>query len=107
MAKVEEKSFSEVMRELWALLRDYGKQETLEPLRGLGRYLGFGIVGSVLIALGVLLLLLGLLRMVQAQYPDVFDGSWEFAPYVFGFVGCLVVMGLAAFRISREPKRKV
>ena len=38
---------------------DYLKQETVEPLRGLGRFLYMGIAGSFFMAGGLLLILLG------------------------------------------------
>src|SRR5271170_7138347 len=44
------------------LVFDYAKQETLGPLQSLGRFLLFGVVGSLVITAGVVLLLLALLR---------------------------------------------
>ena len=46
-------SISDTIKDLWALLKAYGKQETVDPLKALGRYLCFGISGAILLSLGV------------------------------------------------------
>lgn len=107
MASKDEKGLSEILRDLWELLRDYARQETVEPLKGLGRYLGFGIAGSVLIGIGVILLVLGGLRLAQTEAPDTFDGWASAAPYAIAFVFCVVVVVIAGWRISKQPKRRV
>lgn len=100
-------SLPETLRELWQLLVAYARQETVDPLRGLGRYLGFGLGGSLLMGLGVILVVLGGLRLLQTETESVFDGNWSWAPYAFGFVLALVVIGIAGYLIGREPKRRV
>ncbi len=57
------------------LVKDYARQETLGPLKGAGRWIAFGIVGAVLIGLGTAFLALGLLRMVQTEWPGTFQGA--------------------------------
>ena len=89
------------------LVKDYARQETLGPLKGAGRWIAFGIVGAVLIGLGTAFLALGLLRMVQTEWPDTFAGRWmSLLPYLFAFLACLVVAGLAFARISKRPLNK-
>ena len=46
---------------------DYLKQEMVDPLRGLGRFLYMGIAGSFFLAFGLLLILLGVLRLLQTE----------------------------------------
>ena len=46
---------------------DYLKQEVVDPLRGLGRFLYMGIAGSFFLAFGLLLMLLGVLRLLQTE----------------------------------------
>ena len=48
--------------DLVGLFRRYVRQETVEPLRSLGRYLLFGTAGSVLVGVGTVLLAVGALR---------------------------------------------
>ena len=54
---------------------DYVKQETFAPLKGLGRFLLWGIAGSVAIAIGLLLLLVGVLRLLQERDRHGVDGK--------------------------------
>ena len=42
----QEKSIPQVLTELWEMLVSYGKQETVEPLKGLGRFVAFGMASA-------------------------------------------------------------
>ena len=95
---VQPKSVSDIARELWELTRGYAKQETVDPLKNLGRYLGFGLAGSVLISVGALLGALGLLRALQTI--DVFDDFWSWAPYAIVVVVLAVIAGLIGRSIA-------
>lgn len=64
------KTPAEIVGEFRELVVGYAKQETIDPLKRLGRYLGFGLGGALALGLGVLLLLLALLRGLQEL--DVF-----------------------------------
>jgi len=75
------KSPQETLRELWDLVLAYAKQETLEPLKSLGRYLAFGLGGGLLLGVGVLFLALSGLRALQTETGSTFTGSWSWAPY--------------------------
>ena len=99
------KSPGQILQELWKLLQDYAKQETVDPLRNLGRYLGYGIGGSVLVGLGVFFLGLSGLRAMQTE-TDVFDDTWSFAPYVIVALALGAVIGLSVWAISRTPREE-
>jgi uncharacterized protein involved in cysteine biosynthesis len=88
------------------LVRDYAQQETLDPLRGLGRFVAFGVVGSVLLAVGIFLLLLGLLRLLQTETGSTFTGNLSWLPYLITAVVALGVLAVAAWRISAGPARR-
>ena len=93
-------------QDVWELLVAYAKQETVEPLRGLGRWIGFGAGGSVLIATGISLLLLSALRALQTETGTTFTGNWSWAPYVIVLAGALLVGGLSIWAIkSKKGKR--
>ncbi|MEI8126375.1 MAG: hypothetical protein WCG86_01010 [Actinomycetota bacterium] len=77
----------------------YVKEETLVPLKKLGRYVLFGSIGSALVSLGSLLLLLGLLRYLQSGI-HVFTGHLSWIPYLIIFVVALLGLALTAWRIT-------
>jgi len=93
----------QLVLELRDLVVDYVKQETLIPLRQLGRYIGFGIAGALLLGLGVLLLGVGGLRALQTETGDTFTGDWSWAPYGITFVG-LVMGGVVTWKARRTRR---
>ena len=58
----ETPSTGDQVGELKNLVVGYAKQETVDPLKSLGRYVGFGAAGGTCIGIGVVLLTLALLR---------------------------------------------
>jgi predicted cobalt transporter CbtA len=92
--------------ELKDLVVAYAKQETLEPIKGLGRFIAFGVAGSILLALGLVLLVLAVLRLLQTELADTFDGNWSFAPYLITLILCVVVLALSAKAIGAAKRRK-
>jgi hypothetical protein len=90
--------------QLWDLVRAYAKQETIEPIKGLGRYAAMGIAGSVFLAIGLLLLTLGGLRALQTETGDTFDGSWSWAPYLIVLIATALVL-LLVLRGTRKRSR--
>lgn len=74
------------VQDLWKLVVAYFKQETIEPVKGLGRYVGYGLAGSLAVGLGGLLLVLGLLRLLQTETGGAFDGNWSVVPYLITLV---------------------
>jgi hypothetical protein len=85
---------------------DYVKQETLGPIKGLGRFLVWGLAGSFAIAIGLLLLLVGVLRLLQEETGRTLTGNWSWVPYfAVGLLG-LLLAGVAAWRIAAGPAKK-
>ncbi|MHB8681078.1 MAG: hypothetical protein ACYDA2_03145 [Acidimicrobiales bacterium] len=87
--------------EVVQLVVDYAKQETLGPLKGVGRFVLFGLVGSVLLALGLSVLLLSGLRALQTETGTTFTGTRTWMPYLATAAAAVVVAGLAGWRITR------
>ncbi len=82
---------------------DYLKQETVQPLRGLGRYLYMGILAAFCVAFGLLLILIGILRLLQTETGTALTGNWSWVPYaVVVFLG-IVILAFAASRITAGP----
>jgi hypothetical protein len=98
-----DKSVPQVVTELWALTKDYARQETIDPLKGVGRYIGFGFLGALFGATGIVLLLLSLLRALQTETGSSFTGSLTWVPYAI-VLG--VGVALAALAASRIRKRR-
>jgi hypothetical protein len=92
-------------QDVWELVVAYAKQETVEPLKGLGRWIAAGAGGSLLIATGLSLLLLSLLRALQTETGTTFTGSWSWAPYLITLVGAALVIGLSVLAIRKKRGR--
>ena len=90
------------IRELRELVIAYFKQETLDPLKGLARYVGFGVLGAILIGSGVSFLAIGGLRALQTQTGTTFTGNWSWAPYGITIAGLLIIAGLAVTRARSQ-----
>lgn len=87
--------------ELWEMFRSYLRQELLDPLRGTGRYLVFGLLGSVFLAIGVVLLALGVLRATQTA--AVFeDRGADMVPYLITLLFVVTVVAVVVARIPRD-----
>ena len=106
MAKPQQKSVAEIVQDLWVLLKAYATQETVDPLKTLGRYLAWGVGGALLIALGLFFLGMSLLRVLQTQTGTTFAGSWSWVPYLITAVALSVVIALAIRRIVRYRERE-
>ena len=97
----------QLITELRDLVVDYVKQQTLIPLQSLGRYIGFGVLGSLLLGFGVLFLGVSGLRALQTETGDTFSGDWSWVPYLIMFValllfGALVWLARTARRAEKE-----
>lgn len=95
-ARRESASVSDVVD----LVKDYAKQETLGPLKGAGRWLALGSFGAAFIGTGLVVILLGVLRLLQTEL-NAFDGGFSWVPY---FVVLALSLGLARVSLSRVKK---
>jgi predicted cobalt transporter CbtA len=82
-------------------VKTYAKQETIGPLRNVGKFVGFGIAGAVPLAIGLFLLLLGLLRLLQTETGWDTSRYWSWVPYVIVFVVALGLLGATVWRINK------
>jgi hypothetical protein len=90
--------------ELIDLLRRYLIQETVTPLKTVGRTLLFGSAAAVLLGIGAVLLLLGVLRVLQTETGSAFAGTWSWVPYPITAILGLVVVGGSGFGLLRTRK---
>ncbi len=104
--KSEDKSEDRVkVSELYDLVIKYAKQEAIDPLRGAGRWIGFGLFAAVLISIGVVIGSLGVLRLVQTTALGS-SNAWSWLCYLITVVICLVVGFVANSRIRRGTLEK-
>ncbi len=82
------------------VVKEYARQETLGPLKGAGRWLALGTVGSLLLGLGSILVLVGTLRLLQTE-TSMFDGAWSWVPYLIVLV---LALGLTVVTLSRVKR---
>ena len=95
------KGLPEVVSELWSMTLAYLKQETIDPLKGVGRFLLFGILGGIMLGIGVTLLAVSGLRALQTETGSRFQGHWSWAPYFIVLIGTVLVIALALSRVKR------
>ncbi len=93
------------VQDLSKLVVAYVKQETIEPVKGLGRFVGFGLGGSLLVGVGLVILFLGVLRLLQEETGSALRGGWSFLPYVVTVALCGAVAGAAMAARGRKKER--
>lgn len=96
---------AETIQDLRDLVVEYFKQETLEPLKALRRYVGFGLLGGLLLGLGVVFVAVGGLRALQTETDTTFTGSWSWAPYAIVVAVLLLGGGLTWMARSRRSRQ--
>jgi len=94
------------VRELKDLVIAYAKQETVEPLKGLGRYVGYGLGGALLMGTGIGFLAMGLLRLLQENRGWAVHGNWSWVPYVIDVVILIAIAALVWLARSRRERNK-
>ena len=96
------KSIPQVATELWELSVAYAKQETVDPLKGLTRFLGYGLSGSLALGFGAVLLLLSLLRGLQTETSTTFTGNLSWIPYVIVVMTAALLVALVMWRVVKR-----
>src|SRR5947199_1438481 len=106
MAGRPDESLTTQFSELWQLVLAYFKQETVDPVKNLGRFVLFGVAGSLVLGFGLVLLVLATLRLLQTETGSHFQGNLSWVPYVLTFVVCLLLAGaaMAAWAKTRPSK---
>lgn len=100
-----DKSLPTLAGELWELVVAYAKQETIQPLKRLGRFLGYGVPGALLFGTGLVLLAIGGLRALQTETGTTLTGNWSWAPYGILLVASAAIAGLSARAIGANKRK--
>ncbi len=97
----KDKSVPVLIGELWELSVTYLRQETIVPIKGLARFVAWGVAGSVSLAVGLMFLVMALLRALQTETGTIFTGNLSFIPYVLTTVAAGGVAAFAGIAIGR------
>ena len=88
--------------DLIQLIKKYVRQQTLDPLRSIGRTLIYGTLGAAMLGVGSVLLALGVMRLLQSG-EAIGGRQWSFFPY-FGAAALLLILSILAVRFIRRSK---
>ncbi|MEM9203171.1 MAG: hypothetical protein AAGC53_16050 [Actinomycetota bacterium] len=78
--------------DVFDMVKAYARQETLDPLKGAGQWIGFGLAGSVLMIIGGISLTLALLRFIQEEGPSWTTGQLTWLPYLMTLLAVTIFM---------------
>ena len=84
------------------LIKAYARQQTMDPLKGSGRWVGMGLLGSVLLVVGGVSMTLALLRVFQEETGTNFTGNLSWVPYLLTMTVLITVMVLLGLRIRKK-----
>lgn len=85
-------------------VKQYAKQETLDPIRGAARWVAVGTLASLSLGLALVFFALAILRLSQYLGGDTLSASWSFVHY---FITFIVVSALVALSLSRIQQRSL
>ncbi|MBO0732129.1 MAG: phage holin family protein [Acidimicrobiaceae bacterium] len=92
--------------ELSAMVVAYAKQETFEPIKQLGRYVLFGLIGAMFMGIGGFFLALAAVRALQSELSSHLTNDLSWTPYVAGVLVAGLGAALAVSRINKVPNQK-
>jgi uncharacterized membrane protein YidH (DUF202 family) len=91
-------------RELVDLVIAYTKQETVDPLKRLGKTIALGVAGAMLVGIGGVFLALSALRALQTE-TDFFDEhNLTWLPYLA--ITVLLAVGAVVSWVGLGPGKK-
>ena len=100
--KQDDASLGEVIE----FVKAYAKQETVGPLKGAGRWLGFGAGAALAMGLGLMIVLLGVLRLLQRELDRLATGSLSWAAYAITLVITLILLAITLLRVKKSTLNK-
>ena len=90
--------------DLFDSVKQYARQETLEPIKGAVRWVAVGTLAALCLGLALVFRALGILRLSQDLGGTTLDGSWSFLHY---FITLSIVAILVAVTFSRVSRRSL
>ena len=95
------KGVAAIVQELKEMLVTYARQETVDPLKNLGRYVAFGFGGSILMGIGGVLFVVAILRLLQEETGQVFENNLSWAPYFLTVMVIALLIAVLGAMIKR------
>ncbi|MGH9114535.1 MAG: hypothetical protein ACRDWW_01765 [Acidimicrobiales bacterium] len=102
----QDKPVSTLVNELAGLVIAYVRQETVVPIKSLGKFVAFGAAGAVMFAFAGALLALAAVRLVQSETGAHLHGDLSWVAYAAGVLLAAAGAGWAATRILKAPAHK-
>lgn len=106
MAAADTKNPKDSVGEIFQLTKAYALQETVEPIKGLGKFIAFGIGAAVLGGVGIVLALVGVLRLLQTETGGHLGGNLSWIPYLATLAIAGLCILLAVTAITRKKGRQ-
>jgi len=100
------KKLPDQVAELRELVVAYFKQEAVDPFKALGKFVAFGLAGSLLLGVGSIFLTVGGLRALQVETGDTFTGNWSWAPYAIMGAALAIGVGILVFAMTSGKESK-
>lgn len=87
-------------------VKQYARQETIEPLKGAARWVAVGSLAALSLGLAMVFLALAVLRLSQDLGGTALDGSWSFVHYLITLVVVSILVAISFSRISKRSLAK-
>lgn len=99
-----DRSFGGHLNELVTMIVTYAKQETIDPIKGLVRFVAWGVAGALLIAIGGAALTLAVVRLLQTETGPHLRGDLTWVPYMGGALVAVVGIVWSVSRIFKGDR---
>lgn len=87
-------------------VKQYARQETVEPLKGAARWVAIGSLAALSLGLAMVFLALAVLRLSQDLGGTTLDGSWSFVHYLITLIVVSILVAVSFSRISKKSLAK-
>lgn len=98
--KTAPQELPDLVRDLWAMSKEYFRQETLEPGKRLGKQAALGGAAALSFSLAALLFTFGAFALLRRLLPDT--QWWAVAARLFTFLIAGLAAGLIIWRMSND-----
>ena len=88
--------------DFYDLVKEYARQELIEPLRPIPRWIAFGVVGSTLLMVAGISLTIATLRVLQEETGTTFSGNLSWAPHAITLLGAIVILAALVRQIRKR-----